>query len=243
MSEDDDAKSTALRVIEALVFASDKPVEEARLSERLPDGMELAPLMQVLKSHYEGRGVNLVKVGRAWAFRTAPDLAAELVIERESRRKLSRAAVETLAVIAYHQPVTRAEIEEIRGVSQSKGTLDVLLEAGWIKPGRRRQTPGRPATWSTTPAFLDHFGLESLKDLPGVAELRAAGFLDSRPAIQAFRAEDTPEELPLEDGDQVDGDQADGAAADEGFENDPSGDEDGAQPPLPIGEKESAARS
>ncbi len=191
----------ALRLIEALIFASDKPVEEARLADRLPEGSDIGEVMATLKAAYEARGVNLVRVGKAWAFRTAPDLAGSLVIERERRRKLSRAAVETLAVVAYHQPVTRAEIEEIRGVTQSKGTVDVLLEAGWIKPGRRRQTPGRPVTWMTTVEFLDHFGLESLKDLPGAAELRAAGFLDSRPAIQAYRADASESDLPLENED------------------------------------------
>ena len=192
-------QAQALRVVEALIFASSKPIDEARLASRLPEGVEIADIMTELKTAYEGRGVNLVKVGKAWAFRTAPDLADSLVIERERRRKLSRAAVETLAVIAYHQPVTRAEIEEIRGVTQSKGSIDVLMEAGWIKPGRRRQSPGRPLTWMTTTDFLDHFGLESLKDLPGAAELKAAGFLDSRPAIDAYRAEYAEPELPLQD--------------------------------------------
>ena len=200
-------QAEALRVVEALIFASDKPVDEARLASRLPEGVEIAEAMAELKTAYESRGVNLVKVGKAWAFRTAPDLADSLVIERERRRKLSRAAVETLAVIAYHQPVTRAEIEEIRGVTQSKGSIDVLMEAGWIKPGRRRQTPGRPVTWMTTPDFLDHFGLESLKDLPGAAELKAAGFLDSRPAIDAYRADYAEPELPLQDG-EADGEDA-----------------------------------
>jgi segregation and condensation protein B len=189
----------ALRVVEALIFASDKPIDEARLASRLPEGVEIADIMAELKAAYDGSGVNLVRVGKAWAFRTAPDLADSLVIERERRRKLSRAAVETLAVIAYHQPVTRAEIEEIRGVTQSKGSIDVLMEAGWIKPGRRRQSPGRPVTWMTTVDFLDHFGIESLKDLPGAAELKAAGFLDSRPAIDAYRAEYAEPELPLQE--------------------------------------------
>jgi segregation and condensation protein B len=188
--------------MEALIFASDKPVDEARLGDRLPEDSDIGEIMRTLQAAYETRGVNLVRVGKAWAFRTAPDLAGSLVIERERRRKLSRAAIETLAVVAYHQPVTRAEIEEIRGVTQSKGTVDVLLEAGWIKPGRRRQTPGRPVTWMTTTEFLDHFGIESLKDLPGAAELRAAGFLDSRPAIQAYRGDAAGLELPLEDEDE-----------------------------------------
>lgn len=197
-------QAEALRIVEALIFASDKPVDEARLASRLPEGVGIGDLIAELKAAYKGRGVNLVRVGKAWAFRTAPDLADSLVIERERRRKLSRAAVETLAVIAYHQPVTRAEIEEIRGVTQSKGSIDVLMEAGWIKPGRRRQGPGRPVTWVTAPEFLDHFGLESLKDLPGAAELKAAGFLDSRPAIDAYRAEHAKPELPLADDDGED---------------------------------------
>ena len=197
MTDDANAdRVNAARLVEALIFASDKPVDEARLASRLPEGGDISQVMADLKAAYENRGVNLVRVGKAWAFRTAPDLAESLVIERERRRKLSRAAVETLAVVAYHQPVTRAEIEEIRGVTQSKGTLDVLLEAGWIKPGRRRQTPGRPVTWMTTVEFMDHFGLESLRDLPGAAELKAAGFLDSRPAIQAYRTEDADGLMP-----------------------------------------------
>ena len=143
-----------------------------------------------LKNHYAGRGVNLTTAGKCWAFRTAPDLASQLNITGEVSRKLGRVTVETMAIIAYHQPITRAEIEEIRGVGLSKGTIDVLLEAGWIKPRGRRNTPGRPMTWGTTDAFLDHFGLESVKDLPGLGDLKAAGLLDKRPAIEAFHAHD-----------------------------------------------------
>ncbi|MYG53152.1 MAG: SMC-Scp complex subunit ScpB, partial [Rhodospirillaceae bacterium] len=163
------------------------------------------------------RGVELYRAGDAWAFRTAPDLGDALKIERSTVRRLSRAAIETLAVIAYHQPVTRAEVEEIRGVGQSRGTLDLLLEAGWIKPGRRRQTPGRPLTWITTQAFLDHFGLENVGDLPGVADLKASGLLDKRPAIEAFRS-------------AADGDAAVDAGEPESTEEDEEPAEAGADP-------------
>jgi segregation and condensation protein B len=175
-----------LRLVEALVFAASEPVSERAIAERLPDGADVKGLMEELRQLYANRGVTLVAVEGSWAFRTAPDLAQRLRIERTVPRRLSRAAVETLAIIAYHQPVTRAEIEEIRGVALSRGTLDSLLEAGWIQPKGRRRTPGRPATWRTTPAFLDHFGLENLDDLPGVEELKAAGLLDARPALSAL---------------------------------------------------------
>ncbi|MGE0734787.1 MAG: SMC-Scp complex subunit ScpB [Alphaproteobacteria bacterium] len=180
-----------LRLLEALIYASTEPVSDQQIANRLPEGTDVGALVAELQAVYEHRGVHLVRVANGWAFRTAPDLAGRLQIERTVTRKLSRAAVETLAIIAYHQPITRAEIEEVRGVAQSKGTLEVLLEMGWIAPGRRRHTPGRPVTWMTTRAFLDHFGLADTKDLPGIAELKAAGFLDARPAIQAFRAEET----------------------------------------------------
>ncbi len=175
-----------LRLLEALLFASADPVDETTLSQRL--GAEAAPLLEDLRRHYAARGVNLVRVGAGWAFRTAADLAPHMRIEEEVARKLSRAAIETLAIIAYHQPVTRAEIEQIRGVATSKGTLDILMENGWIRPGRRRETPGRPLTWATTDHFLDHFGLESLRDLPGVDDLRAAGLLDARPVLYGVSA-------------------------------------------------------
>lgn len=168
----------AERIAEALIFASAEPVRLARIREHLPDGADAGQVLESLRRHYQGRGVNLVRVGDAWAFRTAPDLGHLMRREREESRSLSRAATETLAIIAYHQPATRAEIEEIRGVAVSRGTLDLLLELDWIRLGRRRETPGRPATFVTTPAFLDHFGLESAKDLPGLKELRAAGLLD-----------------------------------------------------------------
>jgi segregation and condensation protein B len=175
-----------LRLVEALLFASSEPLAEPELARRLPEGAEIRPLLAELQEHYRPRGVNLVRVGTGWAFRTALDLAPLLARERRIERKLSRAAAETLAIIAYHQPVTRAEIEEIRGVQISKGTLDVLLAENWIRPRGRRQTPRRPITWGTGQGFLDHFGLASLDDLPNLDELRAAGLLDTRPAIQAY---------------------------------------------------------
>jgi len=193
-----------LRILEAVLFATSEPLSEAALAERLPAGADVAALLCVLQEQYRGRGIELRRVGNAWCFRTAPDLAPMLEMERTETRKLSRAAMETLAIIAYHQPVTRAEIEDIRGVALSKGTLDLLLEAGWVKPKGRRQTPGRPLTWGTTEGFLDHFGLESLKDLPGLEELKAAGLLDSRPAIAAYGARASDDGAPV-DVDEDDG--------------------------------------
>ncbi len=177
-----------LRLVEALLFASAEPLGPDLIRRHLPEDADLDGLMTDLASLYANRGVTLVRLGERWALRTAPDLAGLMQIERAVVRKPSRAAVEILAIIAYHQPVTRAEIEEIRGVALSRGTLDTLLEAGWIKPKGRRRTPGRPVTWGTTEAFLDHFGLDSLEALPGVAELKAAGLLDARPAIAALGA-------------------------------------------------------
>ena len=179
-------RNQQIRLIEALLFASAEPVPEEALQLRLGEGTDVRGLLADLAALYANRGVNLVAAGGRWFFRTAPDLADALRLETEVQSKLSRAAIETLAIIAYHQPVTRAEIESIRGVATSKGTLDILMEAGWIKPGRRRETPGRPLTWLTTPGFLDHFGLESLRDLPGIDDLRAAGLLDPRPAVDAI---------------------------------------------------------
>lgn len=174
------ALAEARRIAEALVFASAQPVSEAYLQDRLPRDLDVRVVMGSLKADYAGRGVNLVQVGDNWAFRTAGDLSFYIRTDQEEPRKLSRAALEVLAIIAYHQPVTRAEIEEIRGVATSRGTLDVLLEAGWIRFRGRRRTPGRPVTLGTTTDFLDHFGLEELKDLPGLEELRGAGLLSSR---------------------------------------------------------------
>jgi segregation and condensation protein B len=175
-----------LRLIEAVLFASAEPVSEKLLQQWVPDDIKLRELLEELQSLYANRGVHLVHHEERWTFRTAADLAPRMKMERKVSRRLSRAAIEMLAIVAYHQPVTRAEIEEIRGVMLSRGTLEALLEAGWIKPKGRRETPGRPVTWGTTDAFLEHFGLESLDALPGVEELRAAGLLDKRPAIAAL---------------------------------------------------------
>ena len=169
------------RMIEAILFAVTEPMTSKQIADRLPHGCEVPEALVYLRKRYEGKGVNLVKAGDGWAFRTAPDLGFLMQKETVETRKLSRAGVETLAIIAYHQPTTRAEIEEIRGVSVSRGTLDMLLELGWIKLGRRRMSPGRPVTFIVTQEFLDHFGLETTRDLPGIKELRAAGILDNRP--------------------------------------------------------------
>ncbi|WP_432762083.1 SMC-Scp complex subunit ScpB [Seohaeicola sp. SP36] len=168
------------RMVEAILFATAEPVTVRDLEARMPHGCDAAEALVYLRKRYSGRGVHLVKVGDAWAMRTAPDLGFLMQKETVETRKLSRAAIETLAIIAYHQPVTRAEIEEIRGVSVSRGTVDQLLEMEWIRFGRRKMTPGRPVTFVVTEAFLDHFGLESARDLPGLKELRAAGLLDNR---------------------------------------------------------------
>ena len=168
-----------MRICEALLFASDRPLSSIALAEQLPEGSDVEAILQELQKKYQDSGVNLVEVAGKWMFQTANDLAFLLRKEEEKERKLSRAAVETLAIIAYHQPVTRAEIEEIRGVGVSKGTLDVLMEAVWVRPLGRRRTPGRPMTYGTTEDFLVHFGLNSVKDLPGLSELKAAGFLDN----------------------------------------------------------------
>ncbi|SEH24830.1 SMC-Scp complex subunit ScpB [Magnetospirillum fulvum] len=175
-----------VRLVEAVIFASGEPVSERTLAAHLPEGTNLSRLLNELEGLYAGRGISLVRRGQGWAFRTAADLAGRLRIERAEQRRLSRATVETLAIIAYHQPVTRAEIEEVRGVALSKGTLDILFAAGWIRPRGRRATPGRPLTWGTTDGFLDHFGLESISDLPGVKELEAAGLLDPNAAAGAY---------------------------------------------------------
>ena len=184
------------RMVEALLFASAEPLPTAKIQDRLPEGGDATQALEALRRRYQARGVNLVRIGQGWAFRTAPDLGWLMRREAQETRRLSRAATETLAIIAYHQPVTRAEIEEIRGVSVSRGTLDLLLELDWIKLGRRRETPGRPVTFVATQAFLDHFGLESARDLPGLSELRAAGLLDSavpNTGEGAETGEDTPD--------------------------------------------------
>jgi segregation and condensation protein B len=170
------------RMAEAVLFASAEPMTVREIAARLPAGCDAPEAIAMLRRRYAGRGVHLVRVGEAFAFRTAADLGHLMAREVVETRKLSRAAMETLAIVAYHQPVTRAEIEEIRGVSVSGGTLDLLMELGWVRFGRRRQTPGKPATFVVTQAFLDHFGLEGPSELPGLAELRAAGLLDNRPS-------------------------------------------------------------
>ncbi|MDX2259690.1 MAG: SMC-Scp complex subunit ScpB [Hyphomicrobiaceae bacterium] len=204
-----------LRTIEAMLFAAATPLSESQLAERFPAGTDLSSLLGELAAHYAERGVVLTRVAGKWAFRTAPDLGHLLDRFRSQERRLSKAALETLAIIAYHQPVTRAEIEEIRGVSTSAGTLDTLIETGWVRPRGRRRTPGRPVTYGTTDTFLEAFALDSVRDLPGLADLRAAGLLDA--AIPAgFDMPEPrdvaallPDEMPL-DGDEAGGpDQAD----------------------------------
>ncbi len=174
-------RAQQLRLVEALLFAVAEPISEEAIARHLNEADDVAGLLRELAESYAGRGVNLVRLAGEWAFRTAPDLAANLRIERPVVRKLSRAAIETLAVIAYHQPMTRAEIEQIRGVALGKGTIDTLMEAGWVRPKGRRAGPGRPLLWVTTPGFLVHFGLDTLNELPGLDELRAAGLLDLTP--------------------------------------------------------------
>lgn len=180
----------ALRRLEALLFAAKKPLTVEEMEERLgvseDNKIDVRAILRELSDTYESRGFNLVNTGNNWAFKTAADLADTLEHQQEEERTLSRAAMETLSIVAYHQPVTRAEIENIRGVSTSKGTLDILIEAGWVKPGRRRQVPGKPLTWITTDGFLDHFGLQTLMELPGLEELQSSGLLDKRPAIETL---------------------------------------------------------
>ena len=171
-------RAEELRILEALLFAATEPLDEKILGKRLPAGVDARALLMQLQKEYEPRGVNLVRVAGKWALRTATDLAWLLTHEAVVTRKLSRAAIETLAIVAYHQPVTRAEVEEIRGVTTSKGTLDVLLETGWIKLRGRRKAPGRPVTYGTNEEFLSHFGLEALTDLPGLDELKGSGLLE-----------------------------------------------------------------
>ena len=195
-----------LRIVEAVLFASAEPVSERVLAARLPEGSDVSVLLKELQANYSERGINLNRVGEKWAFRTAADLAGDLHIEVEKAKKMTRATLETLAIIAYHEPVTRSEIEEIRGVALSKGTLDILLEAKWIRPRGRKRVPGRPVLWATTDDFLDHFGLEHRDDLPGLADLKAAGLLDSRPGMGRYGASSDEEALPdlVDDGEVTD---------------------------------------
>jgi segregation and condensation protein B len=186
----------SFRAVEATLFAAEAPMSVEELRAYVGEGVDVPEALRVLAGHYAGRGVNLVERGGSWHFQTAPDLAHLLRREREEARKLSRAAVETLAIVAYHEPVSRAEIEAIRGVQISKGTLDVLMEAGWVRPAGRREVPGRPLTYATTATFLQHFGLSSRRDLPGIDDLKAAGLLD--PIDVAL------EKLELESGDEED---------------------------------------
>ena len=177
-----------MRLLEAMLFGSSEPLSVRELTDRMPEGADILGLISELREQYANRGVHLVQLDTRWAFRTAPDLGPHLRLQRTVQRKMSRAALEVLAIVAYHQPVTRAEIEEIRGVATSRGTLDILLEAGWIRPRGRRRTPGRPVTWGVSEAFLDHFGLESIEALPGIEELKAAGLLEKRPGLGLLSA-------------------------------------------------------
>lgn len=189
-----------IRSVEATLFASDQPMTVEQIRGYVGDSVDVPAALAQLAGHYAGRGVELVQRGKAWHFQTAADLAHLLRREREESRKLSRAAVETLAIIAYHEPVSRAEIEAIRGVQISKGTLDVLMEANWVRPAGRREVPGRPLIYATTPGFLTHFGLNSRKDLPGIADLKAAGLLDPIDVAMGdmlFTAEESDSELEI----------------------------------------------
>ena len=196
-----------LRMLEAILFAASEPVDETVLGRSLPQGTNVPALLAELQEIYRSRGVNLVRVAEKWQFRTAPDLSFLLRREKPEQKRLSRAAIETLAIIAYHQPVTRAQIEDIRGVALSRGTIDALMEVGWVKIRGRKRTVGRPVTYGTTESFLVHFGLESVGDLPGVDELKGAGFLDAMPAtgldIPAPSEDLAPDEDPLEESEDI----------------------------------------
>ncbi|MFN8948963.1 MAG: SMC-Scp complex subunit ScpB [Alphaproteobacteria bacterium] len=213
-------EAAQLRMLEAVLFAASEPLDEATLVERLPPDANVPALLGELEKTYAGRGVNLVRVAGRWVFRTAPDLSGLLQRNAVEQKRLSKAAMETLAIIAYHQPVTRAEIEDIRGVTMSKGTLDILLEIGWIRMRGRRRVPGRPVTYGTTDAFLMHFGLDKVSDLPGLEELRAAGLLEGR--IPAAFIVPSPSDTLAQDEDPL-------LAGDEGetFEPDAAGPEEG----------------
>lgn len=194
------------RIVEAILFATSEPVSLNEINARLPEGVDTVSIINELKEDYVGRGIEIVERDKSWTFRTANDVGDYLKLEREIPRQLSRAAMETLAIIAYHQPVTRPEIENIRGVAVSKGTLDLLLEEGWVTLGRRREVPGRPVTWKTTREFLDAFGLETLKDLPGLDELKASGLLDTRPAIDIVGGGETAD--LFDNDDELDDDES-----------------------------------
>lgn len=225
---DDETRFELIRMVEALLFASAKPLKEDDLQVRMPDGVDVVDILADLQEMYRPRGVNLVRIAGGWGFRTAADLAGRLKMETTVARKLSRAAIETMAIIAYHQPVTRAEVEEIRGVALSKGTLDILLEAGWIQPRGRRRTPGRPLTWGTTQAFLDHFGLQSVEDLPGLEELKATGMLERRDGMTsiAMQQSDLLGDDDEEDEDGEDDDQLDFMSDEDDMDEDIDGEEE-----------------
>jgi len=224
-------RGESLRIVEALLFAASEPLDETFLAKHLPGDADVGALLAEVQGFYAGRGVNLIRVAGKWAFRTASDLAYLLERHALEEKRLSRAALETLAIVAYHQPVTRAEIEEIRGVETSKGTIDILLETGWVRPRGRRRAPGKPITFGTTAAFLDHFGLGSIEDLPGLADLKSAGLLDSTlpPGFQVPSPTDIaalmPDELPLAIAEEVEQAElslgaSDGEAANEDGESD-----------------------
>ena len=205
--------------LEALVFASDKPVPDRELQHHLPDHIEVADVMAAVMQRYDATsGVELCRVGDGWAFRTRPAVAERLQQHKSVERPLSRAALEVLAIIAYHQPITRAEIEEIRGISLSKGTIDILLELTWIKPRGRRRTPGRPLTWGTSPAFLDHFGLSDITDLPGMDDLKAAGLLRKGQILGALMDHNAGGDDDDGDDDDLDGDLLEDALLDAGYD-------------------------
>lgn len=218
-----------LRLLEAVLFASAEPIDESVIATRLPEGTDVPALIAELVAIYANRGVNLVQAGGLWMFRTAEDLAPMMRVYATQARKLSRAAIETLAICAYHQPITRAEMEEIRGVGLSKGTIDMLFEQGWIMPRGRRQTPGKPVTWGTTEKFLVDFGIESLEALPGIDELKAAGLLDKRPAIQI-----TDAALPFSDDELPQGENGEGnpLAEDDRLMDDAAADFDNGAPAI-----------
>ncbi len=227
-----DALEAHLRVLEAVLFAAPEPLSEKKLASYLEGETDVGGLMEALRARYAGRGVTLVKLGQRWMFRTADDLGYLLESHAVEQRRLSKAALETLAIIAYHQPVTRAEIEDVRGVTISKGTLDVLMETGWVRPRGRRRAPGKPVTYGTTDEFLAHFGLDGLGDLPGLADLKASGLLDSdlppdfrMPSPQQVAAM-LPDELPLEDDPEA---EADDAALDEDDGDDEALDRDASE--------------
>ena len=206
--------------IEALIFASDRPIRERELLMYLPENMDLAEVIAAVALRYDATsGIELCQVGDGWAFRTKAEIAERLSQHKQIERPLSRAALEVLAIIAYHQPITRAEIEEIRGISLSKGTMDILLELGWIKPRGRRQTPGRPLTWGTSPAFLDHFGLADIGDLPGMDDLKAAGLLRKGQILGALM-DHTPQDDDLDDEDDSDANFLEDGLVEAGYDGD-----------------------